>query len=63
MEENQKPNQIITSPSDKLAAIRELVENGILTDGGHHKQWYLVKIGEVVGIDINVEIEDQGIPD
>jgi|GEM_PF-5187669 len=26
--------------------VRELVENALLTDGGHHKQWYLEQIAK-----------------
>lgn len=49
----------IRNPSDKLVKIRELVEAGIFIDGEHHKQWHLVEIAKVVGVDI--EIEDSGI--
>jgi len=44
---------------EKLMKIRELCEMGISTDGEHHKQWCLVEIGKLVGVDI--EIEDEGI--
>jgi hypothetical protein len=44
---------------DKLVKVRELVEDGIMIDGEHHKQWALVEIGKIIGIDI--EVEDEGI--
>jgi len=46
---------------EKLEKIRNLVEDGLQTDGGHHKQWYLEQIGEVIGIDIDKEMHEEGI--
>ena len=31
--------------------ILDLVLEGLATDGGHHKQWYLEQIAEVLGCD------------
>ncbi len=33
-----------------IAKVLELVQEGIETDGGHHKQWFLVEIAKVLGI-------------
>ena len=49
------------SPKEKLEKIRELCTDGIFIDGDHHKQWYLVQIAEVVGIDEKIDEDDQGI--
>ncbi len=38
--------------------IRELTISGLLTDGAHHKQWYLEKILMKLGIDIDVLLEE-----
>src|SRR3990167_2918328 len=32
--------------------VEELAVDGLLTDGGHHKQWYLEKILKVIGVDL-----------
>lgn len=53
--------KIMTSPNEKLKQIRELVSDGLQTDGGHHKQWYLAQIAKIVGIDIELDEEDMGI--
>jgi len=42
--------------------IKELCINGLLTDGSHHKQWYLEEILKVLGYklpDIKEELEKQ----
>lgn len=31
--------------------IKELIFNGLCTDGAHHKQWYLEQIAEHLGYD------------
>ena len=46
---------------EKLKKIRELVSDGLQTDGEHHKQWYLSQIGDLIGIDIYIDEEDRGI--
>lgn len=33
----------------KKEELKELCISGLLTDGGHHKQWYLEKILEKLG--------------
>jgi len=40
--------------------IIELVEEAITVEGGHHKQWYLVRIARILGI--NVNDVDEGVP-
>ncbi len=35
-----------------IEKIRELAIDGLLTDGGHHKQWYLEKIIVELGFDL-----------
>jgi ribosomal silencing factor RsfS len=47
--------------TEKLEKIRALVEEYANIDGEHHKQWALCQIGDIVGIDI--DIEERGIPD
>lgn len=42
-------------------SVAELVQEGVAFDGGHHKQWYLVQIARLLGIDIG-EDYDKGIP-
>ncbi len=49
------------TPAEKLKKVRELLEDGIFTDGAHHKQWYLSQIAEVVGIDVEIEPGEEGI--
>jgi len=35
-----------------IEKIRELAIDGLLIDGGHHKQWYLEKIIEELGFNL-----------
>ncbi len=35
-----------------IEKIKELAIDGLLTDGGHHKQWYLEKIIVELGFDL-----------
>ena len=51
----------VKNPSDKLEEIRGLVENALLTDGDHHKQWFLWQIAEVVGVDIDPDNVEEGV--
>lgn len=30
-----------------------LAVNGLMTDGGHHKQWYLCRVLEALGVDVS----------
>ncbi len=32
--------------------VRQLAISGLLTDGGHHKQWFLERILEALGYDL-----------
>lgn len=36
----------------KITSIKDLIVDGLLTDGGHHKQWYLEKILEKLGFNV-----------
>jgi len=31
---------------------QELAVDGLFTDGGHHKQWYLERVLEALGVDL-----------
>jgi len=35
--------------------IKNLISDGLCTDGAHHKQWYLEEIGKVCGMKIEIE--------
>jgi len=57
--------------SELKEKIKELCIAGLLTDGGHHKQWFLEEILKVIGIDLRklrLELNekdydwDKGIP-
>lgn len=39
----------------------ELLDLGLNTDGGHHKQWALVQIAELFSIEVDDEIKEEGI--
>ena len=43
-----------------LAFVKDLIEQGMTTEGAHHKQHYLARIAEVFHFDIS-HIEDHGI--
>jgi hypothetical protein len=36
-----------------IEKVKELATNGLLTDGGHHKQWYLEEI--LKALDVNLD--------
>lgn len=44
----------------KLVSIRNLAWEGVNIDGGHHKQWYLVQIAQI--LDLNVDDVEPGVP-
>ncbi len=46
---------------DKLRKIRDLVEDGLMTDGEQHKQWHLWEIARIVGVDIDLDNTEGGI--
>jgi hypothetical protein len=50
--------------AEKLRAkVEELCTDGLLTDGGHHKQWYLEQILETIGVDLTdlrTQLVDKG---
>lgn len=41
------------------AELENLVRDAVVTDGAHHKQWYLMQIAEM--LDIQVPLGDGGI--
>ncbi len=40
-----------------IAKIREFAEDGLCTDGSHHKQWFLQEIFKLSGGEIDEEME------
>ncbi len=45
------------SKAKVIAMIRELAKDGLYTDGGHHKQWFLEEIFKLSGGEIDQEME------
>jgi hypothetical protein len=45
------PFRPFARPSDLTGPIKALALGGLITDGSHHKQWYLEKIFRLVGGD------------
>ena len=43
----------------KVEDIAEFVYEGLMTDGAHHKQWYLAQIGKLIGMEM---IDEWGDP-
>jgi len=42
--------------------VRDLIIGALTTDGEHHKQWYLERIAEVLGIELVTELDyEKGI--
>lgn len=41
--------------SEKEQQLKSLLADALYTDGEHHKQWYLWKIVELLGIDLSDE--------
>ena len=41
----------------KLSEIMEMARDGLVTDGGHHKQWYLEEIFKLAGGEITEEMQ------
>jgi len=37
----------------------ELLKDGLQTDGGHHKQWYLNEVLKLIDSQIAKEVEDR----
>ena len=42
--------------------IRELLLEGLQTDGGHHKQWYLKEIFKALGYTTDLDLEEGVAP-
>jgi len=40
--------------------IESFLREGLITDGNHHKQWYLAQITKILAPQLH--IEDEGIP-
>ncbi|KKL78792.1 hypothetical protein LCGC14_2021330 [marine sediment metagenome] len=47
------------SKKRKLAEIMELAKDGLFTDGGHHKQWFLEEIFKLAGGEIDEEMQQE----
>jgi len=54
---NGKEIQYILSRED-LEYIRNLLYDGLSTDGGRHKQWFLEEIAKKLGFDIGKNYEE-----
>lgn len=54
---NAAIDRMLKLESDREAAKKFAVE-GLLTDGGHHKQWYLERILEALGYDL-IQIQNE----
>lgn len=52
---------ILALPQSKEKAM-SLAINGLLTDGSHHKQWFLERILEALGYDL-AQIRDELLPE
>ena len=48
-------------PKNVIESIEILIVEGLQTDGGHHKQWYLEKIAQELEIDLNDIEHEKGI--
>ncbi len=48
-------------PAD-ISTIEQLITEGLQTDGGHHKQWYLEQIAVALGINLDGIQREPGIP-
>lgn len=44
----------------KLNAIKGLLDEGLSTDGARHKQWYMLQIAAMLGMDVSGY--EEGIP-
>jgi len=45
-----------------MRRVAELLEEGLCTDGGHHKQWYLEEIAKELSIEVpGIEQREEGI--
>lgn len=49
-----------TTLTDVIDALIELCVDGLITDGAHHKQWYLEQILEGLGVNIDDLRDDIG---
>ena len=50
---------------DMRFTLEQLIADALMTDGGHHKQWYLEQIAAMLGLDIPIRSTDnykKGIP-
>ena len=45
-----------------MSRVLRLLEDGLTTDGAHHKQWYLWRIADALGLSQLMEVDaDKGI--
>ena len=56
--------QLESSDNPTVSSIGELATDGLQTDGGHHKQWYLEEIAKACGVteEWMDEHVDRGMP-
>lgn len=47
--------------SSEMKLVTDFIKDGLVTDGDHHKQWYLEKIAETLSIDICSHEHEKGI--
>lgn len=47
----------IVMRSAKRKALKREIEDALITDGGHHKQWYLERLAKELNIEITIEYE------
>ena len=53
---------LIFEQDPKLFRIADYVRDALVTDGEHHKQWYLYQIASLLFSDIELSEYYQGIP-
>ena len=45
---------------ENMTRVADLVRDAVITDGGHHKQWYLEQIAQ--RLELSLPDHDEGIP-
>jgi hypothetical protein len=49
-------------PAHKMIRVQQLINDGLCTDGGHHKQWYLEEIAKELGLTtLGLDVREGGI--
>ena len=45
-----------------IIRVQKLLGEGLCTDGGHHKQWYLEQIAKELGLEVpGTDVREEGI--